>query len=120
MTMDLKLNGAHDLAVEAGNGVLVDGAARVKQQIRVTLQTWLGEYFLDTTFGVPYLESILVKRPSRTEIESILRNRINDVPGVSRVTSMQLDIDRQRRSLSVVFQASTDEGVIADTIIISE
>lgn len=120
MTMDLKLSGVHDLAVESSNGVLVDGAARVKQQIKVTLKTWLGEYFLDTTFGVPYLESILVKSPSRTEIEAVLRNRINDVPGVTRVTSMQLDIDRERRQLQVAFKAATDEGLIADTIILSE
>lgn len=120
MTMDLKLNAGHDLAVEKTSAVLVDGAARIRQQVKVTLLTWLGEYFLDTTFGVPYLESILVKKPSRTEIEAVLRSRINDVPGVSRVNTMQLTIDRERRSLQVVFEASTLEGLIADTINLSE
>jgi len=120
VSLDLKLNAGHDLAVEQTKGVLVDGAARIKQQITVTLLTWLGEYFLDTTFGVPYLESILVKRPSRTEIEAVLRSRINDVPGVSRVNSMQLTIDRGRRSLQVIFEASTLEGLVADTITLSE
>ncbi|HEL5025741.1 TPA: hypothetical protein UOA81_000910 [Stenotrophomonas maltophilia] len=116
MSLDLKLNAAHDLAVEQTKGVLVDGAARIKQQIRVTLMTWFGEYFLDTTFGVPYLESILVKRPNRSEIEAVLRQRINDVPDVNAVTSMLLNIDRERRQLEVRFQASTDDGLIADTI----
>ncbi|HFF6216699.1 hypothetical protein [Stenotrophomonas maltophilia] len=116
MSLDLKLNAAHDLAVDGTNVVLVDGASRVRQQIKVTLMTWFGEYFLDVTFGVPYLESILVKRPNRSEIEAVLRQRINDVPGVTGVTSMQLNIDRERRQLEVSFQANTDEGLIADTI----
>ncbi len=116
MSLDLKLNAGHDLALDGGNAVLVDGAARVKQQIRVTLLTWLGEYFLDTTFGVPFLESILVKRPNRNEIEAVLRQRINAVPGVTGVTRMQLDIERQRRTLAVSFEANTDEGLVADTI----
>lgn len=120
MTLDLKLTSAQDLALEDGNAVLVDGASRVRQQIGVTLRTWLGEYFLDTGFGVPYLESILVKSPNRAEIETVLRARINDVPGVSQVTAMSVDIDRQARSVSVNFTASTGEGLVSDVIILSE
>ncbi|PZT35153.1 hypothetical protein A7X93_00680 [Stenotrophomonas maltophilia] len=116
MSLDLKLNAVHDLAVDGTNVVLVDGASRVRQQVKVTLMTRFGEYFLDVTFGVPYLESILVKRPNRSEIEAVLRQRINDVPGVTGVTRMQLNIDRERRQLEVSFQANTDEGLIADTI----
>ncbi|MDT3454619.1 hypothetical protein ROV80_05090 [Stenotrophomonas pavanii] len=116
MTFDLKLSPMHDLALAGTEVVLVGGVARVKQQIKVTLMTWFGEYFLDVTFGVPYLESILVKNPNRSEIEAVLRKRINDVPGVNAVSSMQLNIDRERRQLEVTFQASTDEGLVADTI----
>lgn len=120
MSLDLKLNPLHDLSIEDRNLVIVDGAAQVRQQIKISLMTWLGEYFLDDTFGVPYLESILVKSPSRNEIESVLRARINDVPGVDRVIGMTLDIDRQRRTLAVSFTASTPEGLVRDVVTITE
>jgi len=116
VSIDLKLNAGHDLALDSTCVVLVDGAARVRQQIKVTLLTWLGEYFLDVTFGVPYLESILVKRPNRAEVESVLRQRITAVPGVLRVTRMDIQIDREARQLRVDFQAATSEGLVTDLI----
>ena len=62
MSYDLALNyGTWDLAIHDNDLILFDDAARVAQQIQITLKFWYGEWFLDTEQGVPYLEYILIK-----------------------------------------------------------
>lgn len=111
MAFDLVLSGDHDLDLDLlGRASLVDGADRIGQQIKISLLAFLGEWFLDTTFGVPYFESVLVKSPDRASIESIFRARILDVPGVQRVRSLELQVERQLRILRVHFDADTADG----------
>lgn len=112
MTYDLRLDAAHDIVIaKNGDLELVDGAARVAQQIKVTLLAFLGEWFLDTSFGVPYLEQILVKNPRMGTVNALLRARIVDVPNVLRVRRLDLQFNRAARRLSVVFEAETTEGL---------
>jgi hypothetical protein len=114
MTLDIALSASHELALsDTGDLMLVDGAERTAQQIKVTLLAFLGEWFLDESFGVPYLESVLVKAPDRAQLEAIFRARIADVPGVRRVQRLELLIDREHRTLAVDFDANTDAGLIA-------
>lgn len=111
MALDLALSSDHDLDVGLlGELSFIDGADRVAQQVKVTLLAFLGEWFLDTSFGVPYFESILVKSPDRASIEAILRARIRAVPGVQRVRRLDLQVERELRILRVAFEADTDAG----------
>ncbi|MGO4398457.1 hypothetical protein [Achromobacter sp. PAB15] len=111
MAYDLVLSDDHDLDLDLlGRASLKDGAERIGQQIKITLLAFLGEWFLDTSFGVPYIESVQIKSPDRASIESIFRARILDVPGVQRVRRLELQIERQLRILRVVFDADTDAG----------
>lgn len=111
MAYDLVLSDDHDLDLDLlGRASLTDGAERIGQQIKITLLAFLGEWFLDTSFGVPYIESVQIKSPDRASIESIFRARILDVPGVQRVRRLELQIERQLRILRVVFDADTDAG----------
>ncbi|HCW20978.1 hypothetical protein [Achromobacter sp.] len=113
MALDLALTPDHDLDLDLlGRASFVDGAERVAQQVKVTLLAFLGEWFLDTTFGVPYFESILVKGPDRASIEAILRARIQAVPGVQRVRRLGLEIERELRILRVSYDADTAAGRI--------
>ena len=120
MSVDLQLSPDHDLALDLlGRATLVDGAARVRQQIKVTLLAFMGEWFLDTSFGVPYFDQVLVKTPDRAAIEAVFRARILDVPGVSRVVRLALAVDRERRVLSVEFEAESAQGLAAGTVELS-
>lgn len=119
--LDLKLNGVRDLALDAGgDAALVGGAGRVAQGIGIALRTWLGEYFLDSEFGVPFLDTILVKSPNIAAIEAALRSVIRNVEGVDSVTSLTATLDRKSRALSVAFEAKSGDSKIADTILLSE
>lgn len=113
MSYDIQLDTiAHDLVIgENGDLQLLDGARRVAQQIKVTLLAFLGEWFLDISFGVPYLEDVLVKNPRPAVINALLRAAILDVPNVTRVRSLRLDYNRQARALLVTFDAETTEGL---------
>jgi hypothetical protein len=88
----------------------------VAQQIKINLLTILGEWFLDDTWGVPYLEEILIKNPHLASVETILRDHISSVPGVTRIVSLGLGWDRQARTLAVEFACETDMGPISETV----
>lgn len=114
MSYDLQLDReTHDLVIDAGTGdiQIIEGARRVAQQIKVTLLLFLGEWFLDTSFGMPYLDSIMVKNPRFGTLHAVFRAKIADVPGVTRVRSLSFDFNRATRGLSVSFEAETTEGL---------
>jgi hypothetical protein len=94
----------------------IDGADKVAQQIKINLLSFLGEWFLDNTYGVPYLEDILIKNPRMASVEVILRNHINSVPNVIRIDSFVLDWNRQTRSLAVEFTCETNLGPIKESV----
>ncbi|MEX4399579.1 hypothetical protein MZA86_01045 [Haemophilus influenzae] len=74
--IDLKLSGQHDLMIKDRKLVLVDGVNQKAQQIKVVLLTFLGEWFLDTTIGLPYFDEILTRNPDNARIQSIFRKRL--------------------------------------------
>lgn len=77
MGYDLMMNlSSGDLSIEGGQVRMVDGAERIAQQILISLRFWLGEWFLDTSQGVPYLEYILVKNPNERHIQQILTDDV--------------------------------------------
>jgi hypothetical protein len=94
----------------------IDGADRVAQQVKMTLLAFLGEWFLDVRFGVPYLEDILIKNPRLSSVESILRSKIMAVPDVSRLTFFAMTFVREQRSLMVEYHAETPLGPIKDSV----
>jgi hypothetical protein len=97
----------------------ISGADRVAQQVKMTLLTFLSEWFLDVNWGVPYLEEILVKNPRLSSVEHILRSKIKNVPDVETITSFAMTYNRQGRYLSVAFSANTLLGPIKDSIMLN-
>ena len=94
----------------------INDADKVAQQIKMNLLTFLGEWFLDVTFGVPYLEEILVKNPRMASVETILRKHIASVPDVIRIDSLSIDWDRKTRYLFVEFSCTTNLGPIKESV----
>ena len=109
LTMDMATG---DLVLHDGDVLLIDNAERVAQHILITLRFWLGEWFLDTKDGIPYLEYVLVKSPNLLHIRQIFTEAMEKVDGVKRVEEMNLAFDVKNRSLRVDYEASTDYGLI--------
>lgn len=111
--LDLALNAqTHDLVIENGDLIAIDNAERVAQQIKIQLLTWLGEWFLDVTHGVPYLDYILVKNPNLELARSIFREQIMKVDDVDNVLSINLEYDIKTRTMNVEYEASTAYGIV--------
>ena len=102
----------HDILIKDGDFLLIDNAERVAQQIKVKLLTFLGEWFLDTTWGVPYLEYILVKQPNQELIKQILSEQISSVDDVKSLNALELDYQVKIRTLIVNYEVSTEYGLI--------
>ena len=112
--LDLALDAKkHDLIIADGDFIVIDNAERVAQQIKIQLLTWIGEWFLDTTHGVPYLDYILVKNPNLELIASIFREQIMKVDDVDFVNSLEIDYDAQARTMTVEYEASTSYGLVS-------
>lgn len=110
--IDIKLSATHDLMIRDGDIELIGGADRVAQEIKITLLTWLGEWFLDQRVGVPYLENVLVKNPDMNYIRAILRKKVANVDGVKNVVSLDAAYDRKTRLLNVEYEAQTEFGLV--------
>lgn len=112
--LDLALDAKkHDLIIADGDFIVIDNAERVAQQIKIQLLTWLGEWFLDTTHGVPYLDYILVKNPNLELIASIFREQIMKVDDVDCVNSLEIDYDAQTRTMTVDYEVSTSYALVS-------
>ena len=102
----------HDILIKDGDFLLIDNAERVAQQIQVKLLTFLGEWCLDTTWGVPYLEYILVKQPNQELIKQILSEQILSVDDVKSLNALELDYQVKVRTLIINYEVSTEYGLI--------
>lgn len=109
---DLKLNDqTGDLEIGAdGDLILVDGIDSIRQHLKIRLQFFRGEWFLDQRLGIPYFEEVLRKAPDLNVVQSLLRDAIRTTPGVLGISEFSLDYDGTTRQLSVDFRAVTTEG----------
>lgn len=113
MAYDLAMNvKTGDLVVRNGDLMIVNNRERVAQQVLITLREWLGEWFLKTSDGVPYLEYILVKNPNEAHVRQVLSEAIQSVEGVKGVTELEFAFNRILRTLTVSYEIDTDYGFI--------
>jgi len=102
-------NIVHDIVIVDGKASLTGG---LDQRVDCVLRTFLGEFWLDPSHGVPYFEDLLVKNPSLSVIRQALLVVVQGVPGVTEVTRLDVTFDRLLRILRVSFDLKgTDETV---------
>ena len=108
---DFKLNSNNDIAIENFNFVIITEEENIAQRVLINLRVFLGEWFLDTTRGVPYYQSILIKNPDSSLVEAELRAVILSTNGIAKLKSFSMEFNAALRKLSVNFVAQTDEGL---------
>ena len=117
MPFDLKLGSSGDVVIDPFDLQLNNqGLEAVGQRIKITLNTFLGEYFLNTEFGAPWLQTVFRKGVSKNLIDTQLKNVIIGVPGVLQILEYSSVINSNLREMSITFKARVDEGVIDQTI----
>lgn len=116
LTMNLATN---DLDFTGGNLSLASGIDEIVQNWQQRLQVWSGEWFLDTSQGVPYRQQVFVKSPNLDLIQSALVSESLKVPGIYQITNLSYQFDSTDRVLSVSMEAQSINGdpVTAQTTI---
>jgi hypothetical protein len=112
---DLKLDSDGDLAIEGGDLALVGGIESIAQHVQIRLRFFLGEWFLDESRGVPFMQRIFVKAPRPGLVQSIVRKTIEGTPGVRAVTELDVSIDARTRKARATWRATADLGEIGGT-----
>ena len=112
MDMDPASPTYNDLKIVNGDLSLADGDAAIRQRLLLSLQLFLGEWFLDTTKGVPYYQFILVKNPNLDLVEATIKNVILSCPGIVELTDFEFGYNNGLRTLSVNFDAKSTNGTI--------
>lgn len=82
----------------------------VKQRLQIRLKTFLGEWFFDTSYGVPYLQRIFGKQKTKTTVDNIIREQILSEFGVLEILDFNSSWDKATRTFSLVFSVKTAEG----------
>ena len=106
----------HDIVLEGYDLQLVDEIDLIRQRIKQRLLTIEGEWFLDTTIGLPWFEEIIGKGAERQQIGALLARQIVETEGVESLIEFDLDIDRRTRSMTLAFRVTAAGTEIAEEI----
>jgi len=93
----------------------------MRQRIKATLNTVLGEYFLDDqvnpVVGVPYYQKLLSSSiPTNKLADNIFRTALLTVPNVTSVDELSFVVNTVQRLLIVNFKCKVTEGSETNTI----
>lgn len=81
---DILVDNDGDISISNGK---ISLTKNVSQKVSIVLKTFKGEWFLDESIGIPYFQSILGKKLSKEEIDSIFKTQILNVDGVYKILS---------------------------------
>jgi len=84
-----------------GSLAVVLDAEAVGQHVRQRLKTFEGEWFLDNTAGVPWLQEILGKGYDPALSEAVIKGEILDTHGVTELADFNIGYSRATRELLV-------------------
>lgn len=111
--LDLKLDSNNDLDVSGHGLTLIDGAARVGQQIGVVLRGFLGEWEFDLDWGTDWYGRVLgIKPVNLNDAEGALRAKILAVADAKSILSLTMDFDRTLRKWTLAALVDTDFGPV--------
>ena len=88
MATDLLMNECGDLDVTNGVVTIVADGDQVKQAWLIAMRTFLGEYFLDSTIGIPYVQRVFTTRQTIRELKQIFTDASLAWPGISQFLSL--------------------------------
>jgi hypothetical protein len=84
-----------------GNLAMVTNALAVGQHVRQRLQAFEGEWFLDTSAGMAWLQRILGNAFDPALAEALVKAEILDTEAVTEITSFSVSFDRSVRALNI-------------------
>lgn len=108
---DLKLGSDNDLIMDDGDLVLTTTRTEIAAQtLGITLKTYRGEWFLNTNFGVPYLQEIIGVARKKDIVDRIFLAEIARNIYIDTINSYKSSYDRDQRyyNMDVVVTVGAD------------
>jgi hypothetical protein len=106
----------NDRVIVNGDWATVTDADAAAQRIKDRLLTFITEWFLDLSHGVPYRDNILVKNPRLDVVNAILKTEILKSQDGT-FTEFEITLDANRK-MTVKYVLDTIFGTISDTVIL--
>lgn len=79
------------------------------QKLKIILLSYRGEWFRDISTGIPYLQTILGKRNTKTTADTTIKNAIITTDNISSITNYTSSVNTSRK-LEVSFSAIMTSG----------
>lgn len=116
--MDLQLDQAtHDLVFVNGECPVTTGLVdSVTQRLIIRLRTFWGEWFVDTTYGVPWLERVLGHKVKRSSIDIVIQENILKDQYVSQVVAFKSSLSEIDRKYECQFRVRVIDGTLSEII----
>ena len=113
---DILLNQAGDIALTREGDITL--AASPIQAVIIKLRWMFAEWVFDPEKGIPWYESILVKKPDIAGIKKILIREMLEVEEVLEVQELDIIIDPAARQAVIRFQIRTTEEIYNEEVVI--
>lgn len=92
------------LVCENGDVQIIKGKEAIVQRIKQELRTELGEWFMNVSVGIPYIDSIREgKNPNMIMLRTAIKSTILSIPYINKITDLEFQLDNQKRTLHIRF-----------------
>lgn len=114
--LDIKLDKiTHDIDLSTFDLQLIDELDQLEQKLKIVLKFFFAEWFLDTTVGIKFIESVYVSNPNLTLIDSLFKTAILEVKDVNELTAYDSIYNKTSRSFSLTFTVKSTFGELSTT-----
>ena len=117
-----KLDANGDIEVDNNGKMLLLATKQelVKQRLQIKLKTFKGEYFLDTSFGIPYRDTgdgkaIIGKGFTKKDIDALYVAAINEDPDVNSIEYFYSEYDSVQRWYNLSFEVRVDDELLSSS-----
>jgi len=114
--MDIKLNDeTGDVLLSTTNTITTPvftttTSENLAQRLKIRLQTFKGEWFLDGTIGIDYFNQIAGKNRSKAAVDAIIQAEILKENEVLQITAYSSVVDKTTRKITIQFTVRTVDG----------
>lgn len=88
------------------------------QAVMIKLRWFFQEWIFAPEKGIPWYESILIKKPDMDSIKKILTQEILEAEEVIEVPQMQVLLDAEKRTAIIRFQFRTNEEIYNEEVML--
>ena len=120
--ISLALNSENDMLIDprTGSFAMVSDGDEVCQHVKTRLLFFLGEWFLDTSVGMPYFQEIFGPAGDLSAIEGRIKSEIINTPGVESLDKFEMKLNSRIRTLTASFSATTVYGKVSSSLTLNK